>query len=252
MGLLIENYGNKLSELSEAERSAFYELDNTPELISRLNLTALAQKIASSNSTIIRLSQRLGFQGFSQFKYEINRLLTQTVYIKEKDLLLQYQNFFSHSLTLITLENLEYFAKKIQEANNLFLVGVGLTKPIAEYMSKRLYQLNRPSMYIYESHMLDLLPQLLKSDDLVIFVSMSGETQSLLVSARKVRQKGNTILSITNSPNNSLNNLTNRNINSNIPTNVFHNYDITSRAFLMVHVDLILEIFLKRYSDHEK
>lgn len=224
-------------------------MDNSPELISQLNLTDLAHKVASSNSTIIRLTQKLGFQGFSQFKYETDRLLSQTVYIKEKDLLGQYKNFFQNSLDLITLETLEYFAQKIKQANNLFLIGVGLTKPIAEYMSKRLYQLNRPSMYIYESHMLDLLPQLIKSDDLVIFMSMSGETKSLTVSATKVKQKGGTILSITNSPSNSLNKIANRSIASGVPTNVFHNYDITSRAFLMIHADLILEIYLKKYSN---
>lgn len=248
MGILLEFYGNKIDELSDSEKSAFFELDNHPELMQTMNLTNLAHQLASSNSTIIRLSQKLGFQGFSQFKYEISRLLSQTIYIKEKDLVQQYGRFFEQSLQSITLDSLEYFAKKIKAADSLFIVGVGLTKPIAEYMSKRLYQLNRPSMYIYESHMLDLLPQLSKQKDVVIFISMSGETGSLLTSAKKVKQRGVTILSITNSQHNSLNNMAIRNISTGIPTNAFHNYDITSRSFLMIHIDLILELFLKKFT----
>ncbi|MGY3777975.1 MurR/RpiR family transcriptional regulator [Isobaculum melis] len=248
MGVLIDFYGNKLDDLSDSEKNVFFELDNHPELINQMNLTDLAHHLASSNSTIIRLAQRLGFQGFSQFKYELSRLLSQTIYIEEKDLVTQYRHFFEQSLHSLTLESLEYFAKRMKQAENLFIVGVGLTKPIAEYMCKRLYQLNCPSMYIYESHMLDLLPQFCKQNDLVIFISMSGETGSLLTSAKKVKQKNIAILSITNSQYNSLNSLSLKSISAGIPTNTFHNYDITSRSFLMIHIDLILELFLKKYT----
>lgn len=247
MGILIEHFGNRITELSESEKNIFYDLDNSPELVNRLNLTDLATKLTTSNSTIIRLAQRLGFRGYSQFKYELARLLKETTYINEKDLLSQYQSFFQNTLNDITLESLEFFAYQISKATNLFIVGVGLTKPIAEYMSKRLYQINKPSMYIYESHMLDLLPQLIKQDGLVIFISMSGETNSLLISAKKVKQINGKVLSITNSRSNSLNNIALSSISSGIPTNVYHNYDITSRAFLMINIDLILELYLKRY-----
>ncbi|MBL1229555.1 MurR/RpiR family transcriptional regulator [Enterococcus sp. BWB1-3] len=247
MGILIENYGNIINEMSESEKNVFYDLDNSPELVNTLNLTDLANVLATSNSTIIRLAQRLGFKGYSQFKYELARLIKETTYINEKDLLSQYQSFFQDSLSALTLNSLEFFAEQIHIAANLFIVGVGLTKPIAEYTSKRLYQINKASMYIYESHMLDLLPQLIKSNDLAIFISMSGETNSLLTSAQKVKQTNGKILSITNSRANSLNNITMHSITTGIPTNVYHNYDITSRAFLMVNIDLILEIYLKRY-----
>ncbi|WP_088810886.1 MULTISPECIES: MurR/RpiR family transcriptional regulator [Listeria] len=250
MGVLMAYYGNHLDELSESEKSVFFNLDNHPELVNQMNLTDLAKRIASSNSTVIRLAQRLGFQGYSQFKYEINQLLAQMVQIQEKDLVAQYHRFFEQSLQTLTLESIDYFAKHIYEAESLFIVGVGLTKPLAEYMSKYLYQLNRPSMYIYESHMLDLLPQLCKRNDLVIFISMSGETSSLLASAKKVKQTGCPILSMTNAKNNSLNNLVLSSISAGIPTNAFHNYDITSRSFLMIQIDLILELFLKKYADN--
>lgn len=248
MGVLMAYYGNHIDELSESEKSVFFNLDNHPELVNQLNLTDLARQLASSNSTIIRLAQRLGFQGYSQFKFEINQLLTQMTQMKEKDLVVQYHRFFEQSLQTLTLEAIDNFAKHIYEAESLFFVGVGLTKPLAEYMSKYLYQLNRPSMYIYESHMLDLLPQLCRRNDLVIFISMSGETSSLLTSIKKVKQTGCPTLSITNAKNNTLNSLALSSISSGIPASTFHNYDITSRSFLMIQIDLILELFLKKYA----
>lgn len=248
MGLLIEKYGHLVGELSETERYVFYELDHSPDLVSRLNLTQLAEELNSSNSTIIRMTQKLGFEGFSHFKYQINQLETKTSYIGEKDLFIQYQQFFDKSMKMLTVENLEFFARKIKEAHNVFIAGVGLTKPIAEYMSKRMYQLNKPSMYIYEGHMLDLLPHLIQPKDVVIFISMSGETESLLIPAKKVKQKGGKILSITNAADSSLSKLSLRQISSGILPNVYHHYDVTSRAFLMLQADMILELYLKKYN----
>lgn len=248
MGILSNHFGHLLDELSESEKYVFYELDCSPELIGKLTLSNLATHLSSSNSTIIRMTQKLGFDGFSQFKYEMKHLLSETIFIHEKDLLIQYQNFFQESLCLVTLENLEFFARKIYESANVFIVGVGLTKPIAEYISKRLYQLNKPSMYIYESHMLDLLPNLIHKNDLIIFVSMSGETKSLLIPAKKIKQKGGIILSITNAHNSSLTKISTRHISSGISANVYHHYDVTSRAFLMIQADLILELYLKNYN----
>ncbi|XHB96223.1 SIS domain-containing protein [Lactococcus garvieae] len=69
------------------------------------------------------------------------------------------------------------FCGKINLSNNIFIIGLGLTKPIAEYISKRLYQLDRASTYVSESHMLDLLPNLARRGDLIIFISESGETK---------------------------------------------------------------------------
>ena len=247
MGVFLINFQNKISDLTEAELSAFEALDNKPELLLSLNLTELADQLYSSNSTLIRLSQKLGFAGFRDFKLAATQLIEQDSQPSNADLIDQYHDFFDRLCLTDNSNKLDYFAKQIYEAKNIFIVGLGLTKPIAEYMSKHLYQLDRASIYVYESHMLDLLPNLVKRGDLVLLFSMSGETQSLLDAARKLPRTGCMILSLTNTRQNSLNRLAKLSLSSDVPANFHHNYDITSRGFLLMAADMILEIYLKKY-----
>ena len=247
MGILLDNFQNHIKNLTESERAAFFALDNQPELLQNNGLTALAELLCSSNSTLIRLAQKLDFSGFSTFKNEINRLVEQTKYSLQTDLLGHYRFFFEEILPNINRDKLNYFAEQIHRSHNIFIIGLGLTKPLAEYMSKHLYQLDRASVYVYENHMLDLLPNLTHRGDLIMFISESGETKSLLNCAAKVAQTGATLLSITNSQHNSLNHTTHMSLTSQMPENYYHNYDITSRVFQMALLDLVLDIYLNKY-----
>lgn len=247
MGILLNNFQSQMKYLTESELSVFVEMDNRPEILISSNLTKLSAELLSSNSTIIRLCQKLGFTGFSEFRSEIKKLIEQTRYSAQPDLLRRYQFFFNEILPNINQDKLEFFAEKIHKSNNIFIVGLGLTKPIAEYMSKYLYQLDRAAIYVYESHMLDLLPNLLQRSDLVIFISESGETKSLLSCASKAAQSAATLLSITNSQHNTLNHTTHMSLTSRMPENHYHNYDVTSRVFQTAIIDLVLDIYLNKY-----
>lgn len=81
MGVLIENFETHIKNLTDSERAVFFALDNQPEVTTNLNLTQLAEQLNSSNSTLIRLAQKLGFSGFSEFKGEVKRLINLTSYV---------------------------------------------------------------------------------------------------------------------------------------------------------------------------
>ena len=247
MGILLNNYQHQMKNLTESELSAFLSLDNQPDLLLTMNLTQLANKLCSSNSTLIRLCQKLGFSGFAELKGETKRLVEQTKYLSHSTLFDSYRLFFNNVLPNVSRDKLNYFAKSLHDAKNIFIIGLGLTKPVAEYISKRLYQLDRSSTYISESHMLDLLPNLTHRGDLIIFISESGETESLLNCAKKASRTGATLISVTNSQHNRLNHSMHMSLTSQMPKNHYHNYDITSRVFQMALLDLILDIYLSNY-----
>lgn len=247
MGILLSNYENKVKNLTVSELAVFSELDNKPELLFATNLTELSSSLYSSNSTIIRLSQKLGFSGFSEFRDTIKVLFNTNKSSNSHNLIENYRFFFDTILPTIPSDKLDYFAEQIYHSKNIFIIGTGLTKPIAEYTAKHLYQLDRASIYIYENHMLDLLPNLAKHGDMILFISESGETKSLISCAKKVAQTGATLLSITNSSHNSLNYITNMALTTQMPENHYHNYDVTSRVFQLALIDLILDIYLVKY-----
>jgi hypothetical protein len=46
----------------------------------------------------------------------------------------------------------------------------------SQVLSKLFMQVNKPTSYVYESHIIDLLPNMVQSNDLIVFISSSGET----------------------------------------------------------------------------
>lgn len=245
MGMLIDSFSNKVDKLSHGEKYVLYYLDNHIEGVPKMNISNLSDDLSISTTTIIRMCQRLGLKGFSEFKFFVAQLIKETKVINERILLKQYQQFFSDALMKVHINDMEYIVRKIYKAGTVIISGVGLSKPIAEYISDRLMQFNKPAIYAYESHLLDLLPNLLKPKDTVLFISMSGQTKTLINAAKKIRYTNAFQFAITNNGSSELASLMNRNISSNVPSNIYEGYDITSRSFLMIFSDLLMEIYLK-------
>lgn len=245
MGLLQTNFSSAIERLSDTEKYIFYTFDNHPQMVKNFTLTELAEELNTSNTTIIRMTKKLEFSGFSAFKYTVERLISETSVLSHKNLLEQYQQFFNQSFASTNIADMEFIARKIHQAPSLYIIGVGLTKPVAEYVSKRFMQINKPTLYMYESHIIDLLSNFIKKDDVVLFLSMSGETKTLVAAAKKLHYSNNYIFSITNNGNSSLAQVVDRSLNSGVPINMYENYDITSRSFLMLQADLLFELYLK-------
>lgn len=112
MGILLNNYQHQLKSLTASELSAFTLMDNQPELILSMNLTSLARKLCSSNSTLIRLCQKLGFSGFSDFKSEVKRIIEQTKYLSHSSLFESYRFFFNEILPILIGINWNILRKK--------------------------------------------------------------------------------------------------------------------------------------------
>ncbi|MDR0297190.1 MAG: MurR/RpiR family transcriptional regulator [Streptococcaceae bacterium] len=247
MGILLETFEPCLKNLTHTELDSFVKLDNQPDLLLTKSLSALTESLFVSQSSLIRLAQKLGFSGFTDFHAHAKKLLTQADRSMSETLIEQYHSFYTEVLPTIGSQKLEAFAHAIHTAKNIFIVGVGLSKPVAEYMAKHLYQLDRSAVYVYETHMLDLLPNLVTHGDLVFFISLTGETATLVNSAKKVARTGATLLTVTNATHNSLNFLAHQALTTRMPENYYHNYDITTRVFQMTLIDLILDIYLNKY-----
>lgn len=226
----------------------FYFIDGHPSYLHDHTLSNLAKELSTSNTTVIRMTKKLGLSGYSEFKYLSERITSNTQFIPQKDLLARFQFYFDTLIQSTNIEKMEIMAKKIHHAGNIYVVGVGLTKPIAEYIAKRFLQLNKSAMYMYEYHIIELIPTFTKTDDIILFLSMSGETHTLVQAAQKMSYLDNVQrFGITNNGQSTLAKMMDISISSDIPTNVYENYDITSRTFIMAQADLLIETYLSLF-----
>ena len=237
MGIFIEYYGDNLSH---TEKSILSTLDHNPELIES-NLTDLAEALHSSGTSIIRLCHKIGFSGFSEFKFEAKKNLNlkktsdSTSFLKE---LKSYCDWLSSDLIQNKTQD---FARQISKSKSVYIAGVEASKSLAEYFSHKLNQLDYAAVCVSDDTLLDLLPNLLNRQSLVIYISISGQTKRLINSAQKSALTGANILSITNAASTPLSLASKMNISTNNRTLSYHNYDITPRTFQVVIIDMILE-----------
>lgn len=249
MGKFLDTYGNNLSNLTLTEKQVLYYIDQHLNETTNLSLTEIAKINNVSTTTIVRLTHKLGLEGFSELKYILKRNDFQQTSPSANPVEL-YKEEFIAAFDTIQQDELKKLSEKIKQANQVIVVGVGLSKMLAEYFSKLLMQTSKQTYYTYESHMIDLLPNMVKPNDLVFFISTSGETKTLIQAAEKLSYQVVDTAAITNSSDSTLGKTVKTNLSMTVQKVNFAGYDITARSTLMLLIDLLFASYLESDPHH--
>lgn len=203
----------------------------------------MAESNNVSTTTIVRMCNKLGLSGFSELKYLLKNL-DITLVQKDNDYLENIKNSVSSSLSNLNMNTINNLVQLINTSTKIIIISVGLSKPMGEYFSKLLMQSNKGSFYIYESHIIDLIDKSADKNDLIIFISNSGETETLLKVAEKLSYRNFKTAAIVNSPDSTLSKLVQIPINSYSEKSNLSGYDITPRSTLLLIIDIIFGIYI--------
>lgn len=243
MSSLINYFSNNLNDLTYAEKHIFYYIESNLEKAKKQSLTKMAEENNVSTTTIIRMCNKLGLSGFSELKY-----ILKNIDDKNTPQINNYIDVLKNSVDLtldkLLIQNINGLVTMIEKAKKIIIVSVGLSKPMGEYFAKLLMQANKSSFYIYESHIIDLLDKSLTHDDLIIFISNSGETPTLTSTAEKLSYRNFKTAAIVNSVDSTLSKLVNISINTYAKQSLLYGYDITARSTLIVILDVIFAYYI--------
>jgi RpiR family transcriptional regulator, glv operon transcriptional regulator len=245
MGRILDQFGSHLADLTPTEKQVLYYIDNHVDEAKNFSLTEIAKVNNVSTTTIVRMSHKLGLDGFSELKYMLKTIDNKHMLL-DNNPVERYKDEFVSAFETIQTGELEKLSEKMVKAKRVIVVGVGLSKMLAEYFSKLLMQTNKQTHYTYESHMIDLLPNMVESNDLVFFISSSGETKTMVQAAEKLKYKVVETAAITNASDSMLGKLVRTNLSMTVGRVKFGGYDITARSTLMLLIDLLFESYLKR------
>jgi len=243
MSVLVNYFSNKLNGLTFAEKHIFYYIDSNLEKAKKESLTRMAQENNVSTTTIVRMCCKLGLSGYSELKY-----ILKNIDIPSNQSIDNYigviKNNINLSLDNLPMDNINTLVEMIKESKKIIIVSVGLSKPMGEYFSKLLMQANKSSFYIYESHIIDLLDKSSTHDDLIVFISNSGETHTLTTIAEKLSYRNFKTVAIVNTPDSSLSKLVDVSINTYSEKSNLNGYDVTARSTLLIVLDIIFAYYI--------
>jgi len=201
---LEEIVNRHLQELGETDLAIWkYILQHRRET-RHISIHELARACAVSSTTIVRFSQKLGFDGFGDLK-AVLKLEDAPLAYGQGDVLQELQEFYRQTTDKVFQRNFDSASSLIHEADRVFAFASGYVQSNVVQELKRLFFYDH--VFIYEvagREEFHALVRTLTKDDLFLFVSLSGETPLVVDFARQLRLRDVPFISITKLHDNTL------------------------------------------------
>lgn len=204
----------KMPSLTGKARVIAQQILSDPEKLIQEKTSDLARRSGTDSAQVVRLCQKLGFEGFTDLKSKImmefleqkNTLQRQVA--PPNDPVEKLKKMFSEDFTRTingTLEELDdsqlvKAVKMISQAHNIFLFGMGASQLAARDMQTKLLRLGLSAFFIDDVEMMRVFGKTLTGSDLIFLISFSGATEYIVSIAQLAKKNQVPIISLTNYP----------------------------------------------------
>ena len=206
---LIRRIADNQQKLRKSEaKVASYVLANANDVI-KMRIVDLAANSEVSEPTVIRFCRALGFDGFQSFKLQLAQQLGMgSVYtqfaVDDNDTVTDLRNkvFDTTVGSLLTVRDelnadvLEQAISTISNARRVEFYGFGASGSVAADAQHKFFRLQLSTAAYTDPHIQHMSAIALESDDVVVAISQSGETQALLQSVHLAREAGAKVIGL--------------------------------------------------------
>lgn len=211
-GQLFSLIRTKYNTLSTSQKVvADYVLTN-PEKVMLNTLSEIAYICGVSETTVLRFLHKIDFKSYQLFRINLTQELSSndsisTTYedvhfgdstetIIEK-IVLSTSSAIQDIKELVDYRVLEELIDKIVSAKKLVVIGVGASGAIATDFFHKLLKLGLDVVFSNDAHMINMLSMNMKSEDLMIVFSHSGESREVLDAVTIAKERGVCTCAIT-------------------------------------------------------
>lgn len=174
--------------------------------VSVVQVTAqdLAEKVSSSKSAYIRMCQKMGFEGYSDFRFSISRHLLSAGSKSDEEnpmqaILNSYSEYILNIASTIKKEDVHTLASYILTATRVKLFGINRTGLSAKQLRMRLIKLGLDAEAVNDSVTMRDLSSLLTKEDVCIIFSIKG-LPDYYQYAKDLRERGCKVVLLTMTP----------------------------------------------------
>lgn len=185
--------------LTPNEMDIVRQLNNRLDSIPKASINQLSKELFTSVSTLHRTIKKLGFNGYTEFKYQIQDYLNH-----EKHLSKISKNYLESVINEITLTHkindyeLSKVAQAILSKKNKFCYGTGWKqKQLVDNFSNDLLYFGESFTTLRTIDDLLIASEHMDSDSLLLIVSVYGEPSEYINALKQVQLKNVTLVSIT-------------------------------------------------------
>ena len=177
-----------------------YIKKNTQDFLDQ-SAQELAKAIGTSDASIIRLSQKVGFSGLNELKYTMQRELHQTPVSRHSDyssLLHDYQMLLDTTFSSTNPNVIDKVRLMMKKAERIFIVGLELNRYVADITAHKFVTLGLNIQAVTNYDTLKLYQPLAKKGDLFFTITLSGNHKMLSSILEQVHKQGSQIILVSN------------------------------------------------------
>lgn len=206
----LREYSNQASII---EKSIIGFILKNPRETSSMTVYQLADRAFSSPSSIIRMCQKIGFEGYKDFSkaliYELavrehshkaeKKEITKADRIEEIVDKVTYKNIVSleDTKSLMDYEVIRSCIELLRTCKNVCLFGMGSSLLVAKDAQLKFMRLDKRCTVNDDWHVQLLTARYMSPEDLGIIISYSGQTVEMIECAKAMKENGVKMISIT-------------------------------------------------------
>lgn len=179
---LIENIQLKRHTLTKNEAKACDMILADLKLVQNCSIQELSESIGVAKTSIMRFCQKMGYSGYSEFKYEVINYVnsSENTDKREEDSVTYAENKYADTIRLIHHtaddETMTRLAKKIVEARTVYLGGMINSSVSAIQMYYSLLMFGIRATVLDSSEAVRSVDLCVGEEDLIIVYSVSGKS----------------------------------------------------------------------------
>jgi DNA-binding MurR/RpiR family transcriptional regulator len=203
--------GKQLTELDQ--EILYYFIDHIDE-VQDMGVREIAKAVYTSPASVIRLSKKMGYTGFTDMYYSLLPLIKKA----ENDLSHREESILQTSLEDVlpnfSPELMQDFSDNVLclKHKYIFIYATGFSSVLAEYMYKKLLVLGRKAIIASGSDSVGVFENNLEDIGAMIVISKSGETEQVYKKLKKAADAGIYTVSFTRETSNRMADLSNLNV----------------------------------------
>lgn len=205
--MLIQEKLKNDNHFSNIEKAiAQYLLENQHQ-IKKASVRFIAEQTYTSPSSIMRFCQKLGFNGYTDFKEayleEIHYLSSHFQNIdanfpfmpNDKNMIIAnkietlYVETIKDSLSLLHHDHLQKAANILERAQNIFICSSGISKNIADIFRDNMMRIGKNVISFHGTSNAYYEASYCQNSSCFIIISYSGETQNIIKIASKLKKR---------------------------------------------------------------
>lgn len=205
-----------------------------------MSIQTLAEQVFTVPNTIVRLSRKLGYDGFSNMKNAMKHELDEL----EQSV---GPNNLNKTRELIDSIKMKDVNQMVHQATRVLIYGIGDSAIYCEYLLNGYRAVNKKCEFYHHRHNILSELETLSAKDLLILISVSGESAQLIEIAERGVDRSIPIVAITDFRPNTLQKIANHSLFFSSPPEYYQQHNITDPTPIFYLLRSLLESYWKKH-----